>query len=294
MWKKITINLPNTVPNKIIKNHPYLFARAVMAINDGTHVASFTREAPNAELRQIARDYMASKQIPFNPSAEGEYVEINPKTSMRIADAFEIGKHSPSEASVSSSYQALANETLDHYKLLKDSGFKIIPWGESGQPYGKSADFMRDVAQNKRLYFFKTINPDEKDSFGYESAQDHPLLAETGEIIKDSVGRNHRMTFNDIFRAVHDFFGHVKEGNPTGPRGEENAWRQHIRMYSPLAARAMTTETRGQNSWVNFGSHLRRPDGTMPRPKDSDYIQLPDRPYADQKAFLLPEEFSRL
>ena len=30
------------------------------------------------------------------------------------------------------------------------------------------------------------------------------------------------------------------------------AWNVHARMFSPLARRAMTTETRGQNSYVNF------------------------------------------
>lgn len=288
-WKKIS-----TQKSRLIKDHPHLFARATMSINDGTHIAAFTREAPNAALRRLSRAYNQSRQLPVDKSAEGEYVEVDPKMSMRIADAFDAGTHSPTDDSVLSSYRAFANETLGQYKGLKDAGFKMVPWGDSGQPYARSSDFIQDVAKNKRLYFFKTLNPDEEESFGDGSILDHPLLAKTGETVKDSAGRPHEMTYNDLFRAVHDLYGHVKEANPIGPRGEENAWRQHVRMFTPLAARAMTTETRGQNSWVNFGAHLRRPDGTIPGAQDADYVPLPNRPYSDQKVMLLPEEFSKL
>ncbi len=57
---------------------------------------------------------------------------------------------------------------------------------------------------------------------------------------------------NEKFRAVHDVFGHGLHGNPFGAKGEENAWAIHSQMYSPLARLAMTAETRGQNSFVNY------------------------------------------
>lgn len=290
-WKKIKISQKT---ERLIKNNPHLLARAIMAINDGTHIASFVREKPNLELRKLARQYMKSRQMPIDRSADGEYVQVDPQKSMRIADAFDAGKHDPHDPKTLEAYRAFADETLAQYKMLKEAGYQMIPWGRSGQPYQSSREFIKDVNQNKRLYFFKTINPDEEHSFGDNSMMDHPLLQETGETVTDSEGREHKMTYNDLFRAVHDIFGHVKEGNPTGPRGEENAWRQHVRMYSDLAARAMTTETRGQNSWVNFGAHLRRTDGSIPQASDSDYVPLPNRPYSEQKVMLLPEEFSRL
>ena len=53
----------------------------------------------------------------------------------------------------------------------------------------------------------------------------------------------------------------------------------------------MTTETRGQNSWVNFGPHLRHASGDMLKPGDKNYVSPRDRQFADQKAGLLPEEF---
>jgi hypothetical protein len=76
------------------------------------------------------------------------------------------------------------------------------------------------------------------------------MLRPTGEKIG-----NHAMLANDEFRVVHDVFGHFKEGVGFRAGGEENAWRSHSTMYSDAARGAMTSETRGQNSWVNYGPH---------------------------------------
>lgn len=86
------------------------------------------------------------------------------------------------------------------------------------------------------------------------------------------------MPYNDMFRIVHDYFGHAKEGNGFGPNGEENAYLNHAKTYSPEAQKALATETKGQNSWVNFGPH-----GEQNRANPSKTI------YADQKAGLLPD-----
>ena len=59
--------------------------------------------------------------------------------------------------------------------------------------------------------------------------------------------------------------------------GEEKAYQQHKKMFSPEAVKALTTETRGQNSWVNYG-----PKGEANRANPSATT------YADQKAGLLP------
>lgn len=77
------------------------------------------------------------------------------------------------------------------------------------------------------------------------------------------------------FRAVHDLFGHAANGFSFGPRGEENAWLAHAKILSPLARAAFTTETRGQNSFFNCGP--------------SSHLPVKERPYAEQKGALLPE-----
>ena len=50
-------------------------------------------------------------------------------------------------------------------------------------------------------------------------------------------------------------------------------------MYSPEALPAMTTETRGQNSWVNFGPHAAQNKGAS----------AADTVYAPQKTGILPD-----
>jgi hypothetical protein len=52
---------------------------------------------------------------------------------------------------------------------------------------------------------------------------------------------------NDQFRAVHDVFGHAGTGRGVDRHGEEAAYRKHSGMFSPLARKALATETRGQN-----------------------------------------------
>lgn len=56
---------------------------------------------------------------------------------------------------------------------------------------------------------------------------------------------------NDMFRAVHDYFGHFKTGRGFDQHGEEAAYQAHARMYSPLARQALATETRGQNAMLH-------------------------------------------
>jgi len=81
-----------------------------------------------------------------------------------------------------------------------------------------------------------------------------------------------------VHNCVHDYYGHCKDGFGMRADGEENAWRSHSAMFSPLARRAMTSETRGQNSWVNFGPHAEK----------NRTASAADTVYADQKVGLLP------
>lgn len=80
----------------------------------------------------------------------------------------------------------------------------------------------------------------------YETTEDqrHPLLS---------------MIQNDRFRAVHDYYGHYSTGRGFDRHGEEAAWVRHSGMFYGPARRAMTTETRGQNSafiWLNGGKEF--------------------------------------
>jgi ribosomal protein S18 acetylase RimI-like enzyme len=88
-----------------------------------------------------------------------------------------------------------------------------------------------------------------------------------------------RVLANDLFRAVHDAFGRGLEGAGFRARGEENAWQAHVRLFTGSAVAAITTETRGQNSWLNYGPYGER----------NRTAKVEDTIFADQKTGLMPE-----
>lgn len=145
-------------------------------------------------------------------------------------------------------YRRLGKELLKQYDALP---IKIVMQpSQGGEPYKNSAEMRKDVLDNNQLRIFAT----EPASFG-EQGHDysgHPLLEDSGR--KDYNGKP--MTYNDLLRSVHDAYAHTMSPVEFGPRGEEAAWKNHMAMtMDPLARWALTTETRGQNSWVNYGPH---------------------------------------
>jgi hypothetical protein len=228
---------------------------------------------PDARIRGVAEQYMASRGGTYTPPQR--YVPVDPERSTNIAKAFEEMKHAPDDPRVKASYDAMIDETVAQFNAMRDAGLKIefIKPGQA-DPYALSPrQAAMDVADNNHLWVFPT-------DLGYgqvgmeAAAKGNPLLRDTGIVVD---GR--RLLGNDVFRIVHDYFGHLKEGHGFRAAGEDNAWRTHAAMYSDLARPAMTSETRGQNSWVNYGPH-----GSKNRTATSA-----DTVYADQKIGLLPD-----
>jgi len=232
----------------------------------------------NTKLHIELAKYAKSKGYNYT---ESKYAELDIDRAKAIADAFDNLKSDLNNPEVKSAYTAMANETKEQWDLLESLGYKMEPWDGVGQPYDSSKDMIADVMNNKHLYFF----PTEKGFGDGADVTGHPLLENTGITIN-----NHELVYNDLFRAVHDIIGHSR-GNQFGPRGEENAWREHSQIYSPEANKALTTETRGQNSWVNFGKHLRDKEGNILGKNDKGFLPQVERPYAEQKVGILPEEF---
>jgi hypothetical protein len=203
-------------------------------------------------------------------------LKINPEVSAKIASAYDALKHSPDDKSVQRAYDSLIKETVDQYKQMQKDGIKISKIKEGmSNPYSNSKAMIDDVAKNKHLWYYPT-----EQGFGSSGANQskHPMLKVTD--LLDNEGKP--MLANDVFRAVHDYEGHYKGNNKFGALGEEKAYQQHKKMFSPEAVKALTTETRGQNSWVNYG-----PYGESNRKNPANTI------YADQKAGLLPDWASK-
>lgn len=210
-------------------------------------------------------DFEKNENFPGRPK-----VQINPEHGRQIADAYEQMKHDPEHPDVKAAYGALIDETKKQYQNLLDSGLKIskIPQGQPN-PYPTSKHLHDDVDSGHMWYY-----PTDQGFGSGDVSKDHPMLQPTE--FKDNEGKP--MLANDCFRVVHDKIHHNLR-NKFGAKGEHEAYIAHKKTFSPLAQKALATETMGQNSWVNYstahGEHNRKnPTKTI---------------FADQKAGLLPD-----
>jgi len=219
--------------------------------------------------QDVAAAYAKSKGIDFTPPTK--HVVANPERGRLIAEEFIKMKHDPGNKEVAAAYEAMISETTEQFRFIQQTGLKV-EFIRGDDPYVNGpSDVINDIKNNNHIWVYST-----RDGFGSNEKfdpVDNPLLKETDFEI-DGV----KLLANDVFRIVHDYFGHVSTGTTFRATGEENAWQFHASMYTPLARRAMTTETRGQNSWVNYG-----PDGTINRTATTG-----NTTFADQKVGLLP------
>ena len=208
-----------------------------------------------------------------NPYAAQDIDAEQRRLQQEIALAFEkLPANDMDNPLTRQAYEELAEEVAAQFASLP---VRVEVFTGRGEPYANSAEMREDVRKRNHLYIYKTT----PDTYGPEGQDfsSHPLLQPTP--FTDINGEP--LLYNDLFRAVHDYLAHNLSPVQFGPKGEEAAWKNHMAVTnSPFARWALTSETRGQNSWVNF-----RPDldpATPPR----------DRPFAEQKSALLPLKYS--
>jgi hypothetical protein len=239
-------------------------------LEDGT---SFSH---NFDFSKLHKEPILKKnddgQLPQNPPKNPPSVKINPEHGKMIADAYENMKHDPEHPEVKSAYGALINETKQQYQDLLSKGFNFTKVSNpKDYPYKNSKEMHHDIENNKHLYYFPT-----ESGFGSSDNDfsNHPMLQDTGLKNKD-----HNLLANDLFRIVHDINGHHLGGKSGfGAKGEHQAYLTHKGMYSPVAQKALATETLMQNQWTNFGPH-----------GESNRKDPSNTKYADQKAAVAPD-----
>lgn len=211
-----------------------------------------------AEAVDVARRYMEANGFEARSADRlADADAINPEYHRLVAEFYDQAADQSDNPEVVEAYRRFAEEVDEQFEWLtrprEEGGAGVQVEFTTEDPYGPNSRLMmEDVLENGRLKVFATP----------EDEHFHPLL--TAEQ-------------NNKFRAVHDYFGHFLDDNTFAGHGEESATRAHMLMFSDQAQGAMLTETRGQNSWFNFGPHSDLPAG--------------DRPFAEQKAFILPDFF---
>lgn len=180
-----------------------------------------------------------------------------------IADIYEELEHTPKDPQVRKAYTALQEETHAQFEFAQAHGYTFEPYYGEGQPYETGTQLLYDARINKKVVYYPSSR-----GFGpidEPRNEDHPMLEEAQGI-----------PYNDMFRAVHDLYGHTAGGHDIIAQGEFAAFRRHIKMFSEEAIPALFTETVVQACWLEVG-----PKRTF---QDDEYV------YPQQKAAILSEE----
>lgn len=234
---------------------------------------------PDPRLVEVAERYARANGITLRRQAR--YAKVDPERAARIAAAYAEMEHAPSDPRVQAAYAELIRQTIAQYRALEEAGYRFWFSDPDNDPYqGNPWNAMRDLRATQSMAVFPTDAGFGSGVTDLDVSQ-NPLLADTG--IRwpygSPDGELRPVMANDLFRAVHDAFGHGLEGAGFRADGEENAWQAHVRLFTGDAIGAITSETRGQNSWLNFG----------PYGEQNRSASVGDTVFADQKTGLMPE-----
>ncbi|GAA5158220.1 hypothetical protein GCM10023321_37720 [Pseudonocardia eucalypti] len=180
------------------------------------------RQLPNAELQAGSERYCHRFGRPFDSRLDYQRIVSCRHTSRRIAAAYEAAP--VLDRTAVPAYRRFREETwwqldfLTRPRARGGLGFTVVI--SPLDPYRNVRELLAELA-DRRLRIWASAG----------CGNPHPWLSEHD---------------NDAFRAVHDGFGHGATGRGFDPDGEEAAWWKHAALYSPLARRALLTETRGQ------------------------------------------------
>lgn len=185
--------------------------------------------SPVEHIAQGARTYQMQNGIHV-PERDYGRVAITQPAVKAVGDAYDALPDF--DKSALPAYKALAEETgrqYDHItKPRSKGGLGIDIDVTPHDPYGQNST--RDIVGELRD---DVMNHNKINVFATASTGGHPVFTNDQ---------------NDMFRGVHDIFGHLASGRGIDRHGEDAAFQKHSAMFSPLARSALATETRGQNS----------------------------------------------
>ncbi len=206
----------------------------------------------NVNLRQFdpvtaaqasARSYAEARGLSYDPdmAINARAVGAEGYSGYRATrDA--IGK--PLTEETRRSYEHLTREVGDQFHHMtspvEQGGLGLSFSVSDTDPYDSPAAMARDITENRHIAVLSTA------ATGGHSVWDNET--------------------NDRFRAVHDVYGHAALGRDFSRDGEEAAFRSHAQMFTPEARAALASETRMQNTYLNWGGGDFPPNAPMNAP----------------------------
>jgi hypothetical protein len=183
-------------------------------------------DAPVPELAEGAKRW-AEKLGRTHNTAQFENVRAGDSHSA-LFPAVRRAIGQPMTKRMQKSYESLRREVPKQYKYLtspvEKGGLGISVEVTHENPYNHPSEMAEDIKTNRRLKVLST-----------ESTGGHSLFSNEE---------------NDMFRAVHDAFGHLATARDFSKHGEEAAYSSHAQMFSKKARPALVSETRAQNAYV--------------------------------------------
>lgn len=215
-------------------------------------------------------------------------VRVDEEFCIEVGRYYDRAPNQMEDGSLRDAYALLKKEIVQQYEAIGAAGYRIVPWVFAGQPYRNAEHVAEQVCKSKTLHIYLTKNGHGPDRHGSESGwhDTHPMREPSHIEINGE-----RLLYNDLFRAIHDFFGHICYQCSFQPEGELRATFVHFQMFSEELHPILFTEMIGQICWFFFGPHLLDENGHIRNRGDAGYIPPPKRPYAQQKTFQYPPHY---
>lgn len=190
--------------------------------------------SPDAFVANASRSFARQSGIVIPQHEDYGHVAMNASPSRAIANAYD--RMPDFDPKAVPAYRAMAEETGRQFDFMtkprSKGGMGIDVEVTKHDPYG--ANSAHDIVSELRN---DVVNHSRISVLGTAQTGGHPVFSNDE---------------NDMFRAVHDVFGHLGSGRGVDKHGEEAAYQKHSRMFTPLARQAMATETRGQNQALHL------------------------------------------
>lgn len=212
--------------------------------------------APVSDVVSGAKRYAKEQGLTYRPpnpqlqaDVQGRYAQYQ-----EYVKGLDSGQRETTPT-IGQSYDALKEHVRRQYDFMtrpiEQGGMGISHEITAEDPYKDPAEIAEDLRRNKRIKTFATAST----NVGVGGSETHQALDNET---------------NDMFRAVHDVFGHAGTGRGFNQHGEEAAFVGHVSMFPREAHEALHSELRAQNAYLNFS-----PDQSFPDPGDR-MIGLPD------------------